>query len=242
MLPVPCPADHLLHPLCQQIPGGLAQHQQPVNSSSLHHPAGLWVVKAANSVARQGVPAGIQDILGIGHRKVLGQPGCWSACCCHPWRPDVTHLMCRRVDVALLAHDDVGQVLVLPGRCWGWFEQEPAGQAKMSGPGAGLRHVAAALPHLPFYFLGAGLQSCASPLAPARQNQVHRLRLPSLLCLALLLAEVSDDVVPGKGLCDHPSLVDATLLWRAESVPCSQPCPDTKGQSRPTHLLLYDHR
>lgn len=38
-----------------------------------------------------------------------------------------THLMCRRMDVALLAHDDVGQVLVLPGRCWGGLDQEPAG-------------------------------------------------------------------------------------------------------------------
>lgn len=150
--------------------------------------------------------------MGTGHRKVLGQPGCWSTCCRCSRRPSITYLMCCCVDVALLAHDDMGQVLVLPGRRRRRLEQEPARQAKMSEPGAGLRHVAAALLDLPFYFLGAGLQSCASPLAPAWQHQVHRLRLRGLLCLALLPAKVSHHIIPSKGLCDDTSLVNATLL------------------------------
>ena len=70
----------------------------------------------------------------MGDRKVLGQPGRWSARCCRSRRPGVTHLMCCRVDVALLAHDDVGQVLVLAGRRRGRLEQEPAGQATRQGP------------------------------------------------------------------------------------------------------------
>lgn len=66
----------------------------------------------------------------MGHGKVLGQPAWWSACRCHSWRPGITHLMCCHVDVALLAHDDMGQMLVLPGRRRGWLEQEPARQVR----------------------------------------------------------------------------------------------------------------
>lgn len=128
-----------------------------------------------------------------------------------------THLMCCCVDVALLANDNVGQMLVLPGRCRGWLDQKPARQVRTSDAGAGLRHVAAAAhPHIPFNFLVAGLQAGASPLAPAWQNQVQWLWLRSLLCFVLLPIEVGNHVIPSKGLCDHSSLVKATLLQRWE--------------------------
>lgn len=139
-----------------------------------------------------------------------------------------THLMCCCVDVALLTNDNVGQMLVLPGRCWGRLDQKPARQVRTSDSAAGLRHVAAAHPHIPFYFLFAGLQAGASPLAPAWQNQVQWLWLRSLLCFTFLLIEVSDHIVPSKGLRDHSSLVKATLLQRWELQLCRQHGPQPR--------------
>lgn len=140
--------------------------------------------------------------------------------------------MCCCVDVALLINDNVGQMLVLPGRRRGRLDQKPARQVRTSDAGAGLRHVAAAHPHIPFYFLVAGLQAGASPLAPAWQNQVQWLWLRSLLCFALLPIEVSNHVVPSKGLCDHSSLVKATLLQRWELQPRSQHSPQPRTAPR----------
>lgn len=125
---IPCPTDPWFHPLCQQIPRAGTAKSSHGNSSSLHHPAGLWAVKA-------GVQAGTGDVLGMGHRKA---PEC-------PRGLHITHLMCCCVDVALFIYDDVGQVLVLPGRRRRRLEQEPAGHMHAQPRGQAGAHAWSAL-------------------------------------------------------------------------------------------------
>lgn len=66
---------------------------------------------------------------------------------------------------------------------------------------------------LPASFLGTGLQAHSTPLAPARQGQVHILWLTGLHSFPLFSQEVSDDIIPSKSFLDYLLLVSLLFIF-----------------------------